>query len=218
MQGEDCMRGRPLEAFVCYFVIFNVRVSPNRKDLCNFAPAIIKKNNMADMAINMKRTILLIMLAVLTLGVAAQGADSTRVKIDNSEKESLVKELLKQAPQFPGGKEELMKFLSKNVKYPDLAAAYGVEGKVVMTFYVEKDGKINDISAHDCTIQRFNTTKFGQETEARQKELKEQFALLFAKEGARVIRKMPKWEPGRHNDERVRVKYNLPIQFLDPNK
>jgi protein TonB len=218
MQGEDCMRGRPLEAFVCYFVIFNVRVSPNRKDLCNFAPAIIKKKNMADMTINMKRTILLIMLAVLTMGVAAQSADSTRTDNDNSEMKSLVGELLKQSPQFPGGKAELMKFLSKNVKYPELAAAYGVEGRVVMTFFVEKDGKISDISAHDCTIQRFNTTKFGQETEARQKELKEQFALLFAKEGARVIRKMPKWEPGRHNDERVRVKYNLPIQFLDPNK
>lgn len=158
------------------------------------------------------------MLAVLTLGVAAQNEGSTIVKNDNSEQKPSVSELLKQSPQFPGGKEKLMKFLSKNVKYPDLAAAYGVEGRVVMTFFVDEDGKISDISAHDCTIERFNTTKFSQETEARQKQLKEQFALLFAKEGARVIRKMPKWEPGRHNDERVRVKYNLPIQFLDPNK
>ena len=57
---------------------------------------------MADMTINMKRTILLIMLAVLTMGVAAQSADSTRTDNDNSEMKSLVGELLKQSPQFPG--------------------------------------------------------------------------------------------------------------------
>ena len=50
------------------------------------------------------------------------------------------------------------------------------------------------------------------------KELKEQFALLFAKEGARVIRKMPKWAPGKVDGESVRTKINQRITFIDPNK
>lgn len=119
---------------------------------------------------------------------------------------------------FPGGQKALMKFLSKNVIYPDVAKDYGVEGSVVMSFFIDKDGTLTDISAHDCKIERFNTTKFGEETDARQKELKEQFALMFAKEGARVIRKMPKWKPGRLNGNTVRVKINQPITFSMPGK
>ena len=86
-----------------------------------------------------------------------------------------------------------------------------------MTFVVGVDGSLSNISAHDCKIERFNTTKFSQETESRQKELKKQFALLFAKEGARVIRKMPKWTPGTLNGKAVRIKFDLRISFIDPN-
>ena len=119
---------------------------------------------------------------------------------------------------FPGGQQALTKFLDKNLQYPDAASDYGVEGSVVMTFFVEKDGSLSDISANDCKIDRFNTTKFSQETESKQKELKRQFALLFAKEGARVIRKMPKWTPGKTNGESIRTKINQRITFSDPNK
>ena len=87
-----------------------------------------------------------------------------------------------------------------------------------MTFVVGVDGSLSNISAHDCKIERFNTTKFSQETESRQKELKKQFAVLFAKEGARVIRKMPKWTPGTLNGKAVRIKFDLRISFIDPNK
>lgn len=144
----------------------------------------------------MRRTIFSIILAALTLGAMAQNTNAS----------------------FPGGQQALTKFLDKNMQYPDAASDYGVEGSVIMTFFVEKDGSLSDISAHDCKIDRFNTTKFSQETESKQKELKEQFALLFAKEGARVIRKMPKWIPGKVNGESVRTKINQRITFFDPNK
>ena len=121
-------------------------------------------------------------------------------------------------PQFPGGEKALQKFLKKNLTYPEAASAYGVEGSVVMTFIVDEDGLLKDIAAHDCKIDRFNTTRFSQETESRQKELKEQFALMFAKEGARCIRKMPKWSPATIDGKKVRVKNNLRITFVDPNK
>lgn len=165
----------------------------------------------------MKQTIITMLLAFTTMGAAAQSADSTYIKSDTLRNSPFVCEL-EQQPTFPGGQEALLKFLKKNVQYPQLAEDYDVEGRVIMTFIVDKDGTLTGISAHDCKIERFNTTKFSQETEAKQKQLKEQFALLFAKEGARVIRKMPKWTPGQRNGENVRVKYDLPIRFYAPFK
>ncbi len=158
------------------------------------------------------------LLLALTMGVAAQSVDNTCEKSDTVENKPFECELMEQQPSFPGGEEALRMFFKKNLRYPQLAEDYDVEGRVVMTFFVEKDGTLTNVSALDCKIDRFNTTKFSQETEAKQKQLKEQFALLFAKEGARVIRKMPKWTPGKANGEVVRVKYNLPIRFQDVSK
>ena len=162
----------------------------------------------------MKRIILSITLAALTMGGAAQNIDSTNV---NNEIEKVISGN-RLNPEFKGGAKALSKFLSKNLIYPVAAEAYGVEGSVLMVFCVNEDGSLSDISAQDCKIERFNTTKFSQETESRQKELKEQFALLFAKEGARVIRKMPKWVPGKIDGKPVKVKFKQRIKFLVPNK
>lgn len=172
----------------------------------------------------MKRTIFSIVFAALTMGAAAQCADSACAKCDSacakcdSTKSEVYCDKLDQQPRFPGGEKALLEYFSKNLRYPELAEKYGVEGNVIMSFIVDTDGKISGISASDCTIERFNTTKFSLETEAKQKELKEQFALLFAKEGARVVRSMPNWEPGMLNGKKVRVRYHLPIRFSIPNK
>lgn len=170
----------------------------------------------------MKKTIITLLLAAMTLGVAAQNTDNgfsvndSQSKNDTTETKS--NKVTSVAPQFPGGQEALKKFLKKKMKYPDLAEQYDVEGSIIMHFTVDTDGSIKDISATDCKTERFSTTKFSQETEARQKELKKQFALLFAKEGARVVRKMPKWAPASVNGIPVSVKYNLTIHFTNPNK
>ena len=161
----------------------------------------------------MKRTILSIILAALTMGAVAQNT----ISIKKNDSVTIISSH-KMIASFSGGQKALTKFLEKNIQYPDAAADYGVEGSVIMTFFVEKDGSLSEISAHDCKIDRFNTTKFSQETASKQKELKEQFALLFAKEGARVIRKMPKWIPGKVNGESIRTKINQRITFIDPNK
>ncbi len=161
----------------------------------------------------MKRAFIFIILAALTMGAVAQNT----VSIEKNDSATIISSH-KITASFPGGQQALTKFLNKNLQYPDAAGDYGVEGSVVMTFFVEKDGSLSDISAHDCKIDRFNTTKFSQETESKQKELKKQFALLFAKEGARVIRKMPKWVPGKVNGESLRTQINQRITFIDPNK
>ena len=128
------------------------------------------------------------LLAAMTMGAAAQSLgspmngvsqnDTTEAK-PNGWPETMV------APQFPGGDEALKKYLKKNVQYPELADQYSVEGKVIMHFTVEKDGSIKNISATGCTVDRFNTTKFSQETEARQKELKAEFAKMRTESMAR---------------------------------
>ena len=160
----------------------------------------------------MRRLFLTISLTTIALGMLAQ--DITVIPTDSIVTVSADRT----NPEFKGGQKALTIFLTKNLRYPDAAADYGVEGSVVMTFVVGADGSLSNISAHDCKIERFNTTKFSQETESRQKELKKQFALLFAKEGARVIRKMPKWTPGTLNGKAVRIKFDLRISFIDPNK
>lgn len=160
----------------------------------------------------MRRLFLTISLTTIALGMLAQ--DITVMPTDST----VTVFADKTNPEFKGGQKALKKFLSKNLEYPEVAANYSVEGSVIMTFVVGEDGSLSDISAHDCKIECFNTTKFSQETESRQKELKKQFALLFAKEGARVIRKMPKWTPGTLNGKAVHIKFDLRISFIDPNK
>ena len=93
------------------------------------------------------------------------------------------------APEYMGGSSELMKFLSGNIRYPQSDLEMEIQGRVVCTFVVEKDGSITD-------IQVLRGVSPGIDREA-----------------IRVISEMPKWKPGFQNGRTVRVKYTLPIQF-----
>lgn len=98
-------------------------------------------------------------------------------------------DVVEQMPQFPGGPAALMQFLSQNVKYPEEAYQKGTQGRVIVTFVVEKDGSITE--AH--VVRSIDP--------------------LLDKEALRVINSMPNWKPGTQNDEPVRVKYTVPITF-----
>ena len=98
-------------------------------------------------------------------------------------------DVVEQMPQFPGGLAELMKFLGQNVRYPEEAHKNNIQGRVIVTFVVEKDGSISE--AHVA---------------------KSVDPLLDA-EALRVVNYMPNWIPGRQNGEPVRVKYTVPITF-----
>ncbi|MDE7375041.1 MAG: energy transducer TonB [Odoribacter sp.] len=90
-------------------------------------------------------------------------------------------------PQFPGG--NVTKWISKNVKYPQLAQENGIQGKVFIKFVIEKDGSITDVQVSrgvDASLD---------------------------KEAIRVIKAMPKWKPGKQRGKAVRVSYTLPINF-----
>jgi TonB family protein len=90
---------------------------------------------------------------------------------------------------FPGGYKALSKYLAKNLQYPATARRATVEGKVFLTFIVEKDGSISDVNV-------LKGRGFGLDEEA-----------------IRVLKAMPKWVPGEAKGKIVRSRFNLPIEF-----
>ena len=97
--------------------------------------------------------------------------------------------VVEQQPEFPGGEKALMEFIKKNLKYPAFAAENGIQGRVTLSFVVEKDGSVTDI----------------QEMRSPSEDL--------TKEAKRVVSAMPKWKPGKQRGKPVRVKYVLPVTF-----
>lgn len=97
--------------------------------------------------------------------------------------------MVEQKPSFPGGDAAMYKWLNDNIIYPAAASEEGVQGKVTVQFIVEKDGSISHVQV-----------------------VRGKHPALDA-EAARVIRKMPRWTPGRNNGQPVRVTYHLPVQF-----
>lgn len=96
---------------------------------------------------------------------------------------------VEQQPDFPGGLRELAKFLSNNMKYPLPAQRMSIEGKVALTFIVSKTGEISNIEV-------LKGIGFGCDEEA-----------------IRVVKLMPRWNPGKQSGRAVPVKFTLPITF-----
>ena len=98
-------------------------------------------------------------------------------------------DVVEEMPSFPGGSAALMSYLSSNTKYPVVAQENGVQGRVLVSFVVERDGSISDVKVArsvDPSLDR---------------------------EAQRVVKSMPKWKPGKQNGSAVRVKYTVPVVF-----
>lgn len=104
-------------------------------------------------------------------------------------KEEEIFTVVEQNPEFPGGMSALGQWLGKNIRYPAAAQRANVAGKVFVSFVVNTDGSIQDVSV-------LKGLGFGTDEEA-----------------VRVVKSMPKWKPGKQSGRPVRVKYNLPISF-----
>jgi len=115
------------------------------------------------------------------------------VPLEEEDEEVIEKEpvfvIVESMPSFPGGASELMKYLYKNLKYPALAKEIGIQGKVYITFVIEKDGTVTDVSV---------LRGIGGGCD---------------KEAIRVVESMPDWIPGRQRNVPVRVRFNLPVKF-----
>lgn len=97
---------------------------------------------------------------------------------------------VEQPPTFPGGDEALAKYLSNNIRYPHLATENGISGTVFVSFVVDSEGQIKD-------VKTVGASKGGG----------------LEDEAVRVVKKMPKWKPGKQNGRQVSVQFNLPIRF-----
>lgn len=123
------------------------------------------------------------------LNVVREHKEEVIVEEKHDDIETKVFDAVEQMPSFPGGTEELMKWLSKNLTYPTLAAENGIQGTVTVQFVVQKDGSIGEVRV------------------ARGKDPD------LDKEAVRVVKKLPKFIPGRMNGQPVNVWFTLPVRF-----
>ena len=103
--------------------------------------------------------------------------------------ETKVYDVVEQMPSFKGGESALMNYLKNAIHYPAIAEENGIQGRVVCTFVVERDGSITDVKVARSVDPSLD------------------------KEATRVIKSMPKWIPGKQNGSSVRVKFTLPVTF-----
>lgn len=107
-----------------------------------------------------------------------------------SEQEEEYFMVVENMPEFPGGLQEMMKYISTTIKYPVIAQENGIQGRTICQFVVEKDGRVTNIqvvrSSGDASLD---------------------------KEAVRVIGCMPRWKPGKQRGKPVRVKYTVPVNF-----
>lgn len=132
--------------------------------------------------------------------------------LENRTENIRVFNMVEQQPSFRGGDRGLQEFIKQNLKYPSMAQAYGVSGRVIMQFKIDSLGYISDVKAAKHLL-RYDTLLLSRESEARQIELKEQIPQQLEEECARVIALMPRWSPAKISGKVVSMKYNLPFMF-----
>ncbi len=140
----------------------------------------------------MKKTVrLLLTIALLGGGmVSAQNKDA-----ENDNSEGMIFTVVEEEPaSFPGGEDEMYKFIAKNLQYPEEAKKKGIEGKVHVSFVVEVDGSITDVK-----VLRDIGDGCGEAA-------------------VRVVKSMPKWNPAKQNGEYVRILMILPFSFMLSDK
>jgi protein TonB len=98
---------------------------------------------------------------------------------------------VEQMPAFPGGEEAMNKFINEHIVYPDIEREMGVSGVCYVTFVVEKDGNITGVK-----VLRAVADGPG-----------------YSKAATDVVKKMPKWNPGKQNGRAQRVQFVLPVRF-----
>jgi protein TonB len=108
---------------------------------------------------------------------------------EESAEEMQIFMVVESMPEYPGGEAALYKYLAENIKYPQMAKESGIQGRVFVTFVVERNGKVTDVRV-------LRGIGGGCDEEA-----------------IRVVGDMPSWTPGKQRGKSVRVQYNLPVKF-----
>lgn len=106
-----------------------------------------------------------------------------------AQKTSKVYDVVEQMPSFPGGQQAMMKFMKNNIRYPEALKKNKVQGMVLVQFVVDQTGRITN------------------------PVVKRSIEPSLDAEALRVVRAMPKWNPGKQNGKPVNVRYTLPVSF-----
>jgi tonB family C-terminal domain len=128
-------------------------------------------------------------LCLLALPGLSPDAQSQQPSSHLQQEDQKIYEVVDTEPGFPGGMSAMMKYLAENIRYPEAAVKAGKQGRVMVSFVVEADGSISHAKVARGISAELN------------------------KEALRVVRAMPKWEPGRHQGKVVRTRYVLPVVY-----
>jgi TonB family protein len=130
----------------------------------------------------MRKLLFILMFIIPVLGMSQQLPE----KDPTDENVFIAVEVM---PEYPGGTQAMMVYISKNMKYPVDALAAKITGKVFVSFVVDERGKVTQ-----AKVIRGISTSCDQEA-------------------LRVVKEMPDWKPGTQSDRPVKVKYTLPVMF-----
>lgn len=134
-------------------------------------------------------TILIITSIISEQAFSQENIENKRETIQTTNDSDEVFVFVEEQAEFPGGQDSLIKFLIRNIKYPELAKELGVQGTVYLKFIVEKDGRITNIKVIRGVHPSIDA------------------------EAIRVVKMFPNWIPGKQRGRPVRIYYNLPIKF-----
>lgn len=120
-----------------------------------------------------------------------KGKDIADVKqaVTQQVEEEKVYTVIEQMPIFPGGEQELLNYINKNIKYPVIAQENGIQGKVILRFVVSKTGAVDKV------------------------EVVRSLDPACDKEAVRVVKTLPRFVPGKQNGVNVSVWYTLPVTY-----
>ncbi len=137
----------------------------------------------------MKKLLFTLLTALFFLSASAQKSDTLK----GLAADTLIFTKVEHMPEFPGGKEKFYYFLSRVIRYPAVARENNIQGKVILTMVVEKDGSLTHLRVLKSVADDLD------------------------KEALRVMSICPKWQPGTQNGQVVRVNYTVPISFTLAN-
>ena len=134
-----------------------------------------------------------LVLLVIVFAPARANAQDKKEKTTQTRKDTTtddkIYEVCEQMPIFEGGDAALLKYLRENLKYPDKTKDRGVQGRLVIGFIVEKDGSLTDV------------------------KVLRPVDIDLDDEALKTVKAMPKWNPGKHNGQNVRVRHSVPVGF-----
>ncbi|MBQ2778467.1 MAG: energy transducer TonB [Bacteroidaceae bacterium] len=116
--------------------------------------------------------------------------EDVNIVVEEMPEEETIYQVVEQQPEFPGGMQALMKYLRDNINYPRISRDNNSQGKTYVNFVVNTDGSIQDVEV-----------------------MKSSGDVYLDKEAVRVVKTMPKWNPGKQAGKAVRVRFTLPVVF-----